>query len=113
MSILLPVAVWGKTQRMSCSVVRRSGFFLTFVFLSCFPSLAQVPEVLTDVKPATVTPDEEDKKPDYSKEGYVIERARMRFRFESDGKGRIEESVRVRVQSEAGVQPLGTTAFWL
>ena len=59
------------------------------------------------MKPGIVTPDEGEKKPDYSKEGYVIEQARSRFRFESDGKGREENSVRVRVQSEAGVQHWG------
>ena len=36
---LLRGAVWGTTERMSCSVVRRSGFFLAFVFLACMPSI--------------------------------------------------------------------------
>ncbi len=62
--------------------------------------MAQVPEVPTA-----------DKKPDYSKEGYVIEQARWRYRFESDGTGREENSVRVRVQSEAGVQHWGQLRF--
>jgi Domain of Unknown Function with PDB structure (DUF3857)/Transglutaminase-like superfamily len=101
----------GYNTRMSSSVVRRCGFFLAFVFLSCLASPAQVPEVPTDIKPVTVTADEADKKPDYSKEGYVIEQARSRFRFESDGKGREENSVRVRVQSEAGVQHWGQLRF--
>jgi tetratricopeptide (TPR) repeat protein len=101
----------GYNTRMSCLVVHRFGSLLAFVLLSCFPSPAQVPEVPTDVKPQTVTPDEGEKKPDYSKEGYVIEQARSRFRFESDGRGREENSVRVRVQSEAGVQHWGQLRF--
>jgi tetratricopeptide (TPR) repeat protein len=119
---------------MSWSVVRRFGFFLS-VFISCLLLIgvlgpaawvaaaggqtagagrqvpAQIPEVPTDVKPQTVTADEGDKKPDYSKEGYVIERARARFRFENDGTGREENTVRVRVQSEAGVQRWGQLRF--
>ena len=59
------------------------------------------------MKPATVTADDGDKKPDYSKEGYVIEQIRARYRFENDGTGREERSLRVRVQSEAGVQGWG------
>ena len=58
-------------------------------------------------KPGSAGADEGEKKPDYSKEGYVIEQARSRFRFESDGTGREENSVRLRVQSEAGVQHWG------
>lgn len=63
------------------------------------------------MKPQTVTADEGDKKPDYSKEGYVIEQVRSHFRFESDGTGREENTVRVRVQSEAGVQRWGQLRF--
>ncbi len=71
----------------------------------------QIPEVPTAVKPQAVTPDEGEKKPDYSKEGYVVEQAQSRYRFESDGTGREESSVRVRVQSEAGVQRWGQLRF--
>jgi tetratricopeptide (TPR) repeat protein/transglutaminase-like putative cysteine protease len=71
----------------------------------------QVPEVPTDVKPQVVTPDEGEKKPDYSKEGYVVEQVRSRYRFENDGTGREESAVRVRVQSEAGVQRWGQLRF--
>jgi Flp pilus assembly protein TadD len=52
-----------------------------------------------------------DAKPDYSKEPFVIERLRTQFRFENDGTGRKEVSVRVRVQTEAGMQEWGQLKF--
>jgi tetratricopeptide (TPR) repeat protein len=48
-----------------------------------------------------------DNKRDYSKEGFVIEKLRSSYRFESDGTGRRETIARIRVQSEAGVQQWG------
>ena len=44
---------------------------------------------------------------DYSKEAFVIEQSKSRFVFENDGTGRREVYVRVRVQSEGGVQQWG------
>jgi hypothetical protein len=49
--------------------------------------------------------------PDYSKEAFVIEQLRSRFRFENDGTGREENTIRVRVQSEAGLQNWGQLHF--
>ncbi|HWW13016.1 MAG TPA: DUF3857 domain-containing protein [Candidatus Dormibacteraeota bacterium] len=46
-------------------------------------------------------------KPDYSKESFVTEYMRSRYRFENDGTGRRESIFRIRVQSEAGVQRWG------
>ncbi|MGA9307041.1 MAG: DUF3857 domain-containing protein, partial [Candidatus Sulfotelmatobacter sp.] len=100
-------------------VVRRCGPFAAFVFLFCIFSIAaqsmsagqqepsQIPDVQAEQNPASVTADEGDKKTDYSREGYVIEQIRARYRFENDGTGREERSLRVRVQSEAGVQAWG------
>ncbi|HKV93301.1 MAG TPA: DUF3857 domain-containing protein, partial [Candidatus Angelobacter sp.] len=50
-------------------------------------------------------------KPDYSKEPYVIEHSKTTYRFENDGTGRKEVTIRVRVQSEAGVKGLGQLRF--
>ncbi len=44
---------------------------------------------------------------DYSQEAFVIEQARTSCRFETDGTGRREISMRIRTQSEAGVQRWG------
>jgi tetratricopeptide (TPR) repeat protein/transglutaminase-like putative cysteine protease len=48
---------------------------------------------------------------DYSKEPFVAEQVHARFRFESDGTGREDSVIRVRVQSEAGVQRWGQLRF--
>ncbi len=50
-------------------------------------------------------------KPDYSKEASVVEKYQVRLRFENDGTGRREETARVRVQSDAGVQRWGQLRF--
>jgi tetratricopeptide (TPR) repeat protein len=50
-------------------------------------------------------------KPDYSQEAVVIEEARSVFRFENDGTGEQQQTSRVRVQTEAGVQALGVLRF--
>jgi tetratricopeptide (TPR) repeat protein/transglutaminase-like putative cysteine protease len=52
-----------------------------------------------------------EQKPDASQEAFVIERVFSRARYEADGTGRTETHIRVRVQSEAGVQRLGELTF--
>jgi tetratricopeptide (TPR) repeat protein len=44
---------------------------------------------------------------EYSREAYVVERYHTAWRFEADGSGRREVSVRVKVQSQTGVQLWG------
>jgi tetratricopeptide (TPR) repeat protein len=53
----------------------------------------------------------EQKQPDYSQEGFVIERMTTSYRFEKDGTGQREQSLRVRVQSDAGVEAFGQLVF--
>src|SRR5713226_9550054 len=48
---------------------------------------------------------------DYSAEAYVVEESAERWSFESDGIGARENTTRVRVQSEAGVQRFGVLTF--
>lgn len=45
--------------------------------------------------------------PDYSQEATIVEQVRTLLRFENDGTGRRETYMRVRAQSEAGVQAYG------
>ena len=45
--------------------------------------------------------------PDFSQQAFVIEQSRNVFRFENDGTGRHETYMRVKTQSEAGVQAWG------
>jgi tetratricopeptide (TPR) repeat protein len=53
----------------------------------------------------------EQKPPDYSQEAYVIERMTTSYRFEKDGTGQREQSLRVKVQSDAGVESFGQLVF--
>jgi tetratricopeptide (TPR) repeat protein len=48
---------------------------------------------------------------DHSQEAVVIEQARTLYRFEKDGTGRREMHMRVKIQSEAGVQHFGQLVF--
>jgi len=50
-------------------------------------------------------------KPDYSQEAVVIEQLSTVYRFERDGTGQRESSVRVKVQSDAGVERFGQLIF--
>ena len=67
---------------------------------------AQKKAGVPDEKP-TATKLEDAASADYSKEGFVVEKFRSTYRFESDGTGRREVVARIRVQSEAGVQQWG------
>src|SRR5262245_61180032 len=53
----------------------------------------------------------EQKQPDYSQEACVIERMTISYRFEKDGTGQREQNLRVKVQSDAGVERFGQLAF--
>jgi tetratricopeptide (TPR) repeat protein len=49
--------------------------------------------------------------PDYSKEALVLEQSSDKFKFQNDGTSTREISMRVRVQSDAGVQQFGVLKF--
>lgn len=48
---------------------------------------------------------------DFSQEAFVVEQFSEKEKFENDGTSSREETARVRVQSEAGVQRYGLLAF--
>ena len=52
-----------------------------------------------------------DPKPDYSKEAFVDEEDLTKIAFENDGTSTREASVRVRIQSDAGVQRYSVLSF--
>jgi len=58
-------------------------------------------------KPATLV----EKSPDYSQEAFVIEQLLKSYRFEKDGTGQRELNMRVRVQTEAGLERFGQLVF--
>ncbi|MGH9427396.1 MAG: DUF3857 domain-containing protein, partial [Terriglobia bacterium] len=48
---------------------------------------------------------------DYSKEAFVIEQLKSLYRFEKDGTGQREMTLRVKVHSEAGMERFGQLIF--
>ncbi len=93
-----------RPTRFSCH------FALLGLFIaSCAASLiAQAaPNPGTKVAPQfSITP-----APDYTQEAYVLEKVKTTYRFENDGTGQRDLYVKVKVQSEAGVQQLGQVVF--
>ena len=88
--------------------VRWLGFILLLQFAS-FRVLAQAPSTPPAAAPApsAVSPQVSP----YSKEPYVFESIENKVRFEADGKGQHDLSVRVRVQSESAVRELGLLVY--
>lgn len=50
-------------------------------------------------------------KPDYSQEALVVEQSSTTYRFERDGTGQRESTLRVKIQSDAGVERFGQLVF--
>ncbi len=50
-------------------------------------------------------------KPDYSQEAVVVEQLSSAYRFERDGTGQREQTLRVKIQSDAGVERFGQLVF--
>ncbi len=63
--------------------------------------------VLTVAQVANQTPARRD----YSKEAFVLEQSSDKFKFQNDGTSTREINMRVRVQSDAGVQQFGVLKF--
>jgi tetratricopeptide (TPR) repeat protein len=53
----------------------------------------------------------QEKEPDYSQEALVIEQLKTSYRFEKDGTGQHDLTLRVRVQSEAALERFGQLVF--
>jgi tetratricopeptide (TPR) repeat protein len=74
----------------------------------CIPVCGQPPTAKVTVAPITK---KEEQKPDFSKEGVVIEQSLTRVDFNTDGTSKRQQKTRVRVQSEAGIQQYGVLSF--
>ncbi len=72
---------------------------LAFVLISPLIVVAQSP------------PAPQSSKPDYSQEAFVLEQFSSKVKFEDDGTSSEENSARVRIQSDAGVQRYGLLTF--
>ena len=90
-------------------ILRLAGFLFCFAPLAALPTAAaQEGKPAQSAPPASATA---PAKADYAKEPFVVESLVSRARFENDGTGQFENTARIRVQSEAGVQALGQLVF--
>src|SRR5262245_62240452 len=80
------------------------------LFLACQFQIIHA-QKKNEQKPLEVTkqdPPRPGQKPaDYSQEAFVIEQMTTNYRFEKDGTGQRDMTVRVKVQSEAGLERFG------
>jgi len=83
---------------------------LTFSLLTSFHSLSAQTSKDKPAAPAQ-TADAAKQKPDYSQEAVVVEQVNTTYRFEKDGTGQRELNLRVKVQSDAGVERFGQLVF--
>ncbi|HEY3579784.1 MAG TPA: DUF3857 domain-containing protein [Pyrinomonadaceae bacterium] len=86
---------------------------LGFLLLTNLQSVrAQTSKPATPPEPAAAAQQKpDDKKPDYSQEAIVVEHLSTTYRFEKDGTGQRELNMRVKVQSDAGVERFGQLIF--
>jgi tetratricopeptide (TPR) repeat protein/transglutaminase-like putative cysteine protease len=89
-------------------------FFTAVLCALLYVSLAaaQQSNSTRNASPAATKPAAQKSQPaDYSQEPFVIEQYHTTARFESDGTSERDLAVRIRVQSDAGVQQLGELIF--
>lgn len=79
--------------------------------LSASPQEKQEKKAETQQAPVGAPAQEKKTEKDYSQEPVVFEQLYTRARFENDGTGRREVTVRVRVQSDVGVEQFGQLLF--
>jgi len=95
--------------------MRRSVFFVFFLFIPGFLAAQQLPSnpLPQNNKPKTplTPPAAVEKAADYSQQAFVIEKFITRIRFENDGTSEREQITRIRVQTQAGVQAFGELHF--
>jgi tetratricopeptide (TPR) repeat protein len=90
---------------------------LTLSFLPFQAARAQTIRVQDPPPPAGQKPAVEknkpdaEQKPDYSQEAVVIEQLSTAYRYESDGTGQRELTMRIKIQSDAGVERFGQLVF--
>ena len=87
-------------------------FPAAFLFLAIlFPASAQQAISQQPKANPTASAASAEKSAAYSQEPFVVEHLENKVRFENDGTGQREQTVRIRVQSDAGVQQLGELVF--
>ena len=84
---------------------------LVLSFLIATPSLTRAQSPAKAPETGKGKPADDKQKRDYSQEAVVVEQLSTGYRFERDGTGRRELSLRVKVQSDAGVERFGQLIF--
>jgi tetratricopeptide (TPR) repeat protein len=80
---------------------------LTFTFLFGLPTSG----IRAQTKPQAKPTEAAKQKTDFSQEAVVVEHLSTAYRFERDGTGQRESTLRVKVQSDAGVERFGQLVF--
>ena len=75
------------------------------------PATPAKPAAAAPQKPGDKQKSDDKQKPDYSQEAVVVEHVSTTYRFEKDGTGQRELHLRVKVQSDAGVERFGQLIF--
>ena len=86
---------------------RNAQFIALTLILSFLLAAPSISRSQTPAKPAGA----DKQKPDYSQEAVVVEQVSTTYRFERDGTGQREQNLRVKVQSDAGVERFGQLIF--
>jgi len=81
------------------------------LLLTCSFGLPVTKTISAQSKPPAQAAEAAKQKPDYSQEAVVVEQLSTAYRFESDGTGKRESTLRVKVQSDAGVERFGQLVF--
>jgi tetratricopeptide (TPR) repeat protein/transglutaminase-like putative cysteine protease len=84
---------------LNMTLKSRTLFYFLFLAAGAFAVRAQAPS-------GAAAP-----KPDFSKEAAVAEQLTLKASFENDGTSVVEQSLRVRIQSDSGVQRYGLLTF--
>jgi tetratricopeptide (TPR) repeat protein len=90
--------------------VRLVSFIFMIAGCVSFPLPATMAQQASSAVAKTVTKTD-DKPEDYSQEAFVVEQFKTLYRYEKDGTGQREMILRVKVQSDAGVQRFGQLIF--
>jgi Flp pilus assembly protein TadD/transglutaminase-like putative cysteine protease len=85
--------------------------FLTILICSATIAAQRAPSPVGPPSSPTATTSQQPAPADYSQEPFVIESYATTARYENDGTGERDLQVRIRVQSDAGVQQLGELVF--
>src|ERR1700752_3714364 len=84
---------------------------LVLSFVIATPSIARAQAPVEAPEAGKGKPADDKQKRDYSQEAVVVEQITTGYRFERDGTGQRELSLRVKVQSDAGVERFGQLIF--